>query len=146
MCDALAVSVSGYDEAKARVALGPSIRAQADEHVLVLVHTAFAHSRPLEPRVPSRRIQRDSGSDWSGRWQSAPRSSGRGERAASAAHGSTPGARSASTGTAFAEGLPLRRRRMTCRAGGRPRRRAGRHDRQLLANGIMAMFLIMATI
>jgi len=45
MCDALAVSVSGYYEAKARIAQGPSVRAQADEHLLVLVRTAFARCR-----------------------------------------------------------------------------------------------------
>ena len=44
-CRALEVSLSGYSEAKARIARGPSARAQADERVLVLVRPAFAQSR-----------------------------------------------------------------------------------------------------
>ena len=45
MCGALDVSLSGYYAAKARVAQGPSARAQADERLLVTVRTAFAKSR-----------------------------------------------------------------------------------------------------
>ena len=44
-CRALEVSLSGYSEAKARIARGPSARAQADERVLVLVRAAVAQSR-----------------------------------------------------------------------------------------------------
>ena len=45
MCGALDVSLSGYDAAKARVAQGPSARAQADERLLVTIRTTFAKSR-----------------------------------------------------------------------------------------------------
>ena len=41
MCRALDVSLSGYYEAKARIAHGPSARAQADEQLLVLVRAAL---------------------------------------------------------------------------------------------------------
>ena len=45
MCGALDVSLSGYYAAKARVAQGPSARAQADERLLVTIRTTFAKSR-----------------------------------------------------------------------------------------------------
>jgi transposase InsO family protein len=53
LCRALDVSVSGYYEAKVRIAHGPSARAQADERLLVLVRAAFAksHGRYGAPRV-----------------------------------------------------------------------------------------------
>ena len=41
MCRALAVSLSGYYEAMARLAQGPSVRARADERLLVHVRAAF---------------------------------------------------------------------------------------------------------
>ena len=45
MCRALEVSLSGYYEAKARLAHGPSARARADEQLLVHVRAAFAKSQ-----------------------------------------------------------------------------------------------------
>ena len=45
MCGALDVSLRGYYDAKARVAQGPSARAQADERLLVTMRRAFAKSR-----------------------------------------------------------------------------------------------------
>jgi len=53
MCNALDVSLSGYYDAKARVARGPSTRAQADERLLVVVRATFAksHGRYGAPRV-----------------------------------------------------------------------------------------------
>ncbi len=53
MCRALAVSLSGYDEAKVRLAQGPSIRARADERLLVHVRAAFtkSHGRYGAPRI-----------------------------------------------------------------------------------------------
>jgi transposase InsO family protein len=53
MCRALDVSLSGYYEAKARLAQGPSIRARADERLLVHVRAAFtkSHGRYGAPRI-----------------------------------------------------------------------------------------------
>ena len=45
MCRALDVSLSGYYAATARLAQGPSARAQSDERLLVTVRTVFARSR-----------------------------------------------------------------------------------------------------
>jgi len=45
MCGALEVSLSGYYDAAARLAQGPSARAQADEQLLVRVRAAYAQSR-----------------------------------------------------------------------------------------------------
>ena len=53
MCRALEVSLSGYYEAKARLAQGPSVRARADERLLVHVRAAFtkSHGRYGVPRI-----------------------------------------------------------------------------------------------
>ncbi len=54
MCRALDVSLSGYYEAKAHVAQGPSVRARADERLLVLVRAAFTKSHGRYVSTPTR--------------------------------------------------------------------------------------------
>ncbi len=53
MCRALDYSLSGYYEAKTRLAQGPSVRARADELLLMHVRATFAmsHGRYGAPRV-----------------------------------------------------------------------------------------------
>ena len=53
MCRPLGVSLSVYYEAKARLARGPSVRARADERLLVHDRAAFtkSHGRYGAPRI-----------------------------------------------------------------------------------------------
>ena len=58
MCRALDVSLCGYYEAKTRPAQGPSVRARADERLLVHVRAAFtkSHGRYGAPRILRARV------------------------------------------------------------------------------------------